>query len=588
MGAILDAAQETYGRRFVVSDPFSGGGTVAFEAVRRGLPVYAQDLYAWPTYCLKSALDTVEPDSLQKAGSALLESLKPLRAMYRRTDGASIWEITHVIRVRKSVCPKCKANNFLFPTPLVSLASRKAAETDAFFGCVACGGMTRRRSNVLAFQCDECHRRCETRERTGQACPTCHCCSNRLNPRRGRFQKSDWHPALLQERRILGKGDARPILRPVCADDPVADIGRVILPKSIKSPIPPGLETNHLLASGFRRWADLYSRRQLIILIAAIERLRNLRIQPALKDKLAIAVLGACELPAFLSRWDRYHPKVFEALANHRYARTTLAVEANPLSPIGRGTIPRRLRALQKATTWLSSIKTLPVLMPAGVRRRTPKDGILICSGSSARQALANNCAQLVLTDPPYHDDVQYGELSRLFHAWLGTYLRFRKADEAAEAVPNRMRARGTAEYESTLVACFSESRRTLTGDGRMILTFHNNDLRAWKALSGALWRSRFVITSLATVIAENRADHSKRNKRAFLSDLVLECKPKPDRLPASLPRRFGTGKNTQAKNLLAMGLAISEKVNRGSSDDLKKSYLNHLNTLGVRQALIH
>lgn len=46
MGAILDAAREELGADgLVVSDPFSGGGTVAMEAVRRGLPVYAQDLY---------------------------------------------------------------------------------------------------------------------------------------------------------------------------------------------------------------------------------------------------------------------------------------------------------------------------------------------------------------------------------------------------------------------------------------------------------------------------------------------------------------------------------------------------------------
>ena len=45
-GAILDAARAEFGTdRYVVADPFSGGGTVAFEAVRRGLTVYAQDLW---------------------------------------------------------------------------------------------------------------------------------------------------------------------------------------------------------------------------------------------------------------------------------------------------------------------------------------------------------------------------------------------------------------------------------------------------------------------------------------------------------------------------------------------------------------
>jgi putative DNA methylase len=44
--AFLDAAKTELGTgRFVVADPFSGGGTVAFEAVRHGLAMYAQDLW---------------------------------------------------------------------------------------------------------------------------------------------------------------------------------------------------------------------------------------------------------------------------------------------------------------------------------------------------------------------------------------------------------------------------------------------------------------------------------------------------------------------------------------------------------------
>src|ERR1700683_4870011 len=55
-GAILDAAICEFGTIFTVADPFSGGGTVAFEAVRRGLDVYAQDLYPWPANSLATCL----------------------------------------------------------------------------------------------------------------------------------------------------------------------------------------------------------------------------------------------------------------------------------------------------------------------------------------------------------------------------------------------------------------------------------------------------------------------------------------------------------------------------------------------------
>jgi len=40
MGALLDAALDKFGPELIVSDPFSGGGTVTFEAARRGLKAY--------------------------------------------------------------------------------------------------------------------------------------------------------------------------------------------------------------------------------------------------------------------------------------------------------------------------------------------------------------------------------------------------------------------------------------------------------------------------------------------------------------------------------------------------------------------
>ena len=58
MGAILDAAVDKYGDHLTVADPFSGGGTVTFEAARRGLRAYAQDLYPWPARGLATALQS--------------------------------------------------------------------------------------------------------------------------------------------------------------------------------------------------------------------------------------------------------------------------------------------------------------------------------------------------------------------------------------------------------------------------------------------------------------------------------------------------------------------------------------------------
>ena len=48
------------------------------------------------------------------------------------------------------------------------------------------------------------------------------------------------------------------------------------------------------------------------------------------------------------------------------------------------------------------------------------KVGVRVVEGDSSRIPLPSRTADLVLTDPPYHDDVHYGELSLPFRAWAG------------------------------------------------------------------------------------------------------------------------------------------------------------------------
>ena len=139
IGEILNSAVKTQGKNELrVSDPFSGGGTVAFEAVRRGLPVYAQDLYPWPTTGLAVALSRCSKDEFSASVSRLLQDLAPLRSLYRRPDAR---ELTHILRVRLGSCPHCTKAICLFPYPLISLVSRNSDEKSALYGCRSCGSV---------------------------------------------------------------------------------------------------------------------------------------------------------------------------------------------------------------------------------------------------------------------------------------------------------------------------------------------------------------------------------------------------------------------------------------------------------------
>lgn len=581
MGAILDAAQGIYGDHFTVADPFSGGGTVTVEAARRGLTAYAQDLYPWAAEGLATALTPTSPQDFKAAADIVLASLGRHRTKYRTANRG---ELTHILRVRIGCCPDCRSDVHLFPEYLVTRASRRVDERQAYFGCTACGGVTLAKAGVKSFRCKTCGKRHDTSRTTSR----CHQCEAEFET----IQVLDGAPrwkAVLVQHLVMEGAQPRARLRAVLPGDPVDEPNASVAHGALAVAIPDGIETKRLGRMGFVRWGDLYTRRQAEILLDALATIRGLPHPKPVKDRLAFAIIGCAEMPAFLSRWDRTALKPFEGLANHRYAHTTLAVEMNPLAPVGRGTLAKRFASAQKSLDWLSSeCGKLPTVkrVLATDARVLPKAGrVVIATGSSKAQPIPNDTVQLVLSDPPYLADVQYGELARLFHLWLSLYTPITPADESAEAVPNSTRGTDVDFYQDAIASCLAESQRTLASRGRLVLTFHNTKVIAWQALSGALHDSGFDVCAMAVVYAENSTDLCKRNVNSMLHDLVLECCVRR-RSPADVQVAV-TPKSVAEKNLLAVGLALAEATHNGNAGDLPALYNSQLKRLGTTKRTI-
>ncbi len=570
IGALLDEAKDAAGGRLTVADPFSGGGTVAVEAARRELDVYAQDLHPWAVTGLRAALTPVDPEELERVSGKLLTALAPVRAELYGTNcpkhGANA-EVLTAFWVRVTRCPGCAEEVFLYPYSLITRASRLPDEPRAWWGCQSCGGVTERaypRGRRACVYCDAPLARHHEPLLPGRfaTCPQ-YGCGETFDAFAGasRFQLA------LVQRRCRDRGRTHVHFgEPTAAEREQAEPRkRRATPQPLTAAIPDGLETRVLRRTGFVRWADLYAPRQLEVLTAMIPALEKLRANAPLKARLQLAICGCAEMAGHASRWDRYYPKAFEAVANHRFAITGLSVETNLLAERGRGTLPRRLGHTLRAARWageeLPPALVVRGLSAAGTRALRPK-GVVIAQGSSEAQRPATNSIDLVLTDPPYFDDVQYAELAAMFMAWAqatGLIADSVTLDLRAEAVANSVRGTGAERYRALLTAILDETRRTLARDGRMILTYHNSDPRAWWALGSALRDAGFTIAALAVTHAENERDHAKRGRLAFTRDLVLECRASAGAGKRVAELEVAWEPNAdEAKELIAAGRALA------------------------------
>ena len=566
IGALLDAAVDARdGASLAVSDPFSGGGTVAIEAARRGLPVYAQDLHPWAVTGIATALDRVDHTEFSEAANALLETLAPLRRRLYAIQCEKHGEDSEVLTtfwVRKASCPRCSSAVFLFPYSLVTRASRTATDPYGWWGCRACGHVTRSHADSRSRRCSGCRRSLPAAATALLPDRMAQCPNPRCAHEFPAFADAPAYEPVLVQRRCRHEGQSiTHFARPTTADRVSAMVDLPTLPAALVEPIPVGLETQVLRRAGLKRWCDLYPPRQLAVMLAASRALTDMDLPDAQRNRLCLAVVGACEMAGYVSRWDRFYPKAFEALANHRFALVGLSAETNLLADRGRGTLPRRLKASARAAEWIGQEfgnGEAPTWLPPRHRRTRLTEGTTVSAGSSERQRLSDGTIDLVLTDPPYFDDVQYGELAALFLTWsraLGLLPSSVEVDLGSEVVVNSLRGTGLASYRKLLTAIFRECRRTLKDDGRILLTFHNKDIRAWWALARALRGANLHVRGLAVSDAENDADHSKRGRLGFTKDLVIEC---AIGARTTQPKTASSGADPQARELLAAGRCLA------------------------------
>lgn len=537
-GAIIDAVNTDRPGRLVVSDPFAGGGVIPLAAVMRGHSVYAQDLNPWAAAGLAAMLALPDADALRAGIAALTQRVATVaQATYGTvlSDGTT-GQVSHTFRVAVGACTHCGQRQRLFPHALVSLLSRvERGRPEAFLACPNGHLFQGLRDQVK--RCPTCSSLTDPAAAyTPRRVVTCSCGHHdRLEHRAA--AGLDWEVVLV-ERAGAGR---RELALPTSGELTAAAAEHMNPTRSLGA-IPAGQETAVLLRHGFRHWEDIYPRRQRAMVEQLLDFTGQCSSDPTVVSALRLAVVGSTEMAGHLSRWDRYYLKSYESMAGHRFNFTTLPVEPNAWGMVssGRGTTLRRLVQLVKAAEWLQSRTGRPLQvagpLPATTRTLAPMQGedldgtplrrpdVVVVAGSSQRQLLPSGSVDLVLTDPPYHDDVQYGELSLPLQAWAG----LAGPDSAGDAVVNRVTGQLVAagSYTALLSSIFRESARLLRVDGHLIFSYANRDPRAWAQLFDALQGAGLRAAGCAVVHSENETDNAKRGVRACTLDLLLDLVP--------------------------------------------------------------
>ena len=501
-----------------VCDPFVGGGTSIIEAQRFGANVIGVDVDA--VACAITSFESRAHNVPDLGGP--LDELKDIVAArvapyYMTSDEEGTPRtILHCFWVQVVECGACGSR--VDAHPHYQLAYDAEGHHQWVF-CPQCGKISRLPRSARGHLC-ACGRRFDMRrgvvERGVLTCPQCTCSEALIEVARRSKQQPQWRPFALEtlptEHGTRVPLSERRFQRVEPQDLKTFDAARRALVRRISRLGSEAFPTRaiprrnradgRLLAYGYRDYSQLFNDRQLLHLSLLAEAICD---QPeAVREALAIAfsdhLTTNCMMTNYAFGWRRLAP-LFSIRAFRHVPRP---VELNPwLDGTGRGTYPNAVRQVMRT---VSSARAA-----MGTKQPLQRHSSIIQGDSRSLSSVASGTVDLVLTDPPYFDNIAYSELSDFYIPWLRHFglvrseLSAKMGMRRSIAAPSR--GGGSLQnYAAALTECFSHMARVLTPNGMAVFTYQHRTPQAWQALLSAMAEQRMRVIQVFPILGNSAA----------------------------------------------------------------------------------
>lgn len=490
-----------------VLDPFVGGGTSVVEARRLGANSIGVDVD--PVACAVTAfeLDVWNMPSVEEALVTLKNTVGAKLQRFHEgcLPSGEAATVLHHFWVQAVNCPECRRRLYAHPHYVLAEDS-----TTCWSICSHCGSIERRRAGIDTAQCSQCGDRTKVREGVGAhgllSCPHCRHVEPLINIARRDTQPPTWHlfaqevftpevsrrSVVMADRHFVPAGaDARQRYR-----NAAAALGRAIAANRFQLPTASICDApradDRITAYGYRSWLDLFNARQLLHLGMLKDAICSLPLP--LQRPLAVAysnhLTTNCMMASYAAGWRRLTP-LFSVRAFRHIQRP---VEINPwVDGTGRGSFPNCVHKLTRAHEFARAPRE-PRLRGGFRDVAAPEQygSVQVLNRSSCDLSVVPSATvDIVLTDPPYFDNINYSELSEFFAPWMRslelTGSKGTRAVLAQSIVASKAQSRSADAFTKRLGAVFSEMRRVLKPQGLAVFTFRHTGHEAWECLANAI-----------------------------------------------------------------------------------------------------
>ena len=562
LNADTDVWSEFYKRQnfrdCIVLDPFMGSGTTVGEALKLGCRAVGVDINPVSYFQVKKALEPCSEEALRAAYARLEAAVAPeVQRFYVSSYQGKPADLLYTFWVKTLACPSCRGKTRLFSKWIFSSNAYPAKKPDSWAVCPCCGEI-----NSVLYTCHS------------TACPAC---QHPFDPQAGPAQGASFQceecgkshkildvvrtlsapPAHEMYALMLLLPDGRKVYkRPDDADRALyAEAACALQASRLPIPnaaIPPGYNTNQARSYNYRCWREMFNARQLYALGTLLSGILEEPDRNA-RECLLLLFSGVLEWNNMFCSFKGEGTGAVRPLFSHHILKPERApLEANPwgtekssgsfstlferrlLSGKRYCENPFELRvtrengkvAGQKVYGLNHPLK--PVLASCFDEIATKQADVLLLSADSSRLPLPSASVDLVVTDPPYFDNVHYSELADFFFAWL--QMGVGETEPAFAGVTSRnereVQGKDTVEFGNLLGGVLKESARVLKRTGLLAFTFQHAREEAWLAVASAIEQAGLRVVTAHPVKAEMSVSVPKQQAKEPINlDLIIVCK---------------------------------------------------------------